>query len=34
MEQVNAAYKQLNGQDLTGYNNGRDEQTNQPGHRP
>jgi len=34
MQQVNAAYKQLNGQDLTGYNNGRDEQTNQPGHRP
>ena len=33
MQQVNAAYKQLNGQDLTGYNNGRDEQTNQPGHR-
>jgi tetratricopeptide (TPR) repeat protein len=33
MVQVNAAYKQLNGQDLTGYNNGRDEQTNQPGHR-
>lgn len=33
MEQVDAAYKQLNGQDLTGYNNGRDEQTNQPGHR-
>jgi TonB family protein len=33
MQQVDAAYKQLNGQDLTGYNNGRDEQTNQPGHR-
>ena len=33
MQQVNAAYKQLNGQDLTSYNNGRDEQTNQPGHR-
>lgn len=33
MQQVNAAYKQLNGQDLTGYYNGRDEQTNQPGHR-
>lgn len=33
MEQVDAAYKQLNGSDLTGYNNGRDEQTNQPGHR-
>jgi len=32
MKQVDAIYKQINGSDITGYNNGRDEQTNQPGH--